>query len=109
MCHNKASTLWSFEPQQYGEEVHIGVFWSRCFEGLLRPNWSLLPEDIITRKGEGWKECPRHGWRGGISRDQFPILACAFSLDAPSFSTLGIQEKYLAHSDQSVEQEAMKL
>lgn len=40
---------------------------------------------------------------------QFPILACTFSLDAPPLSTLGIQEKYLAPPDQSVEQEAMQL
>lgn len=41
--------------------------------------------------------------------DQFPILAHAVILDVPSLSTLGIQEKYLAPSDQSVEQEAMDL
>lgn len=41
--------------------------------------------------------------------DQFPIFAHAIILDVPSLSTLGIQEKYLAPSDQSVEQEAMDL
>lgn len=40
--------------------------------------------------------------------DQFPTLAHAIILDI-SLSTLGIQEKYLAPSDQSVEQEAMDL
>ncbi|KAB0393568.1 hypothetical protein E2I00_011996 [Balaenoptera physalus] len=42
--------------------------------------------------------------------DQFSILAYAISLDKPSsISTLGLQEKYLAPSEQSVEQEAMQL
>lgn len=41
--------------------------------------------------------------------EQFPILAHAVSLDEPSISTLGLQEKYLAPSDQPVEQEAMQL
>lgn len=64
-------------------------------------------------KGEG-EEYDRRDWRVGISRDQIlprlvPHLACAVSLDMPSLSTLGIQEKYLAASDQSVEQEAMHL
>uniref|UniRef100_A0A2K5DAI5 Uncharacterized protein n=1 Tax=Aotus nancymaae TaxID=37293 RepID=A0A2K5DAI5_AOTNA len=38
-----------------------------------------------------------------------PSSAYAISLDTPFLSTLGIQEKYLAPSDQSVEQEAMQL
>lgn len=53
------------------------------------------------------------GWRASIEvrshPDQFPIVAYAIILDVPSLSTLGIQEKYLAPSNQSVEQEAMDL
>lgn len=41
--------------------------------------------------------------------DQFASFPALPSLDSASLSTLGIQEKYLAPSDQSVEQEAMQL
>lgn len=47
-----------------------GAFESRCFDRLLRPSWSLLPEAINMRKGEGWKDSARHGWKAGISRGQ---------------------------------------
>ena len=66
-------------------------------------------------KGRGvGAESARRGYRAasvevGSCPDQFPTLACASILDTPSLSTLGLQEKYLASSDQSVEQETMQL
>ena len=67
------------------------------------------------RKGEGWEQNPPDvaiapaSVEVGFCPDQFPTLACASILDTPSLSTLGVQEKYLASSDQSVEQETMQL
>lgn len=83
-------------------------------QGTSQASWSPWPEAIIMRKGTGWEEPARHSWEAGITEirscpDQVPILACAVSLDKPPISTLGLQEKYLAPSEQSVEQEAMQL
>lgn len=55
--------------------------------------WALGRRDVF-----GW-------WSSGQS-----LLFClCLSLNTPSLSTLGIQEKYLASSEQTTEQEAMQL
>lgn len=53
-------------------------------------------------------------WMSVIRRGQLlprpvPSPACVLSLNTTALSTLGIQEKYLASSDQTAEQEAMQL
>lgn len=96
------------------EEANTGAYGSGFFEGILRLCWALLSEAIITRKERDGRNLPDMVG-GQVSVEvrscphQFPILACTFGLDAPPLSTLGIQEKYLAPPDQSVEQEAMQL
>lgn len=70
------------------EEANTGAYGSGFFEGILRLCWALLSEAIITRKGEGWKESARHGWRAGISRDQILHPAHISSPFLPVLSAL---------------------
>lgn len=63
----------------------------------------------MPHKLEGQERCVCVDVRRGQLRwKPFPLLLC-LSLNMPSLSTLGIQEKYLASSDQTTEQEAMQL
>lgn len=77
MCHNTELSLSGPLSLSNEELVNIGAFGSGCFEGLLRPIWSLLPEAIIMRKGERWKESAR--WRASISRGQIPPRPVPYS------------------------------